>query len=603
MSNAGLSDAYANPHVGAGDDAGLPEDGWPVRAWGITALGAIAALSVYAITETKWAGNLFSSDDLKYGFAAFIGISTFLFALLVERTKVAWALGFALLGGLCMGLTIYGSGPYDSHWDDVPQPLRIVCATAAVAIATVLFQAWRDHRNGLHSHPNTSTYAPDAVTIKSISYPRVYTHAWNDVILWLGSWVVVAIVFAITILLSQLFKLIGLDFLEDLLEHAWFRFALSGAAFGAGISLLRDRGTIITSIQRVITTVLSVLAPMLAFGLALFLLALPFTGLESLWAATRATSPILFACIIGALILASAVLAEGPRQEARHPVLRGSLLVLALCILPLAIIAAISTGMRVSQYGLTPDRLWAMTFTSIALVCGLAYLATIVRYRQEAPQHLRKVNLLMGFGIAILAFLLATPLLHFGAISAKNQIARLNDGSTSLKEFDWVSMRFSYGEAGREELRKLMRASSNSEVRKLASEALAQKDRWAYRRDIEANKRIVNTDTWTILPKGSTLPPALLTKLKKDQICFGQLACVIEHKQGSAEALVVSLYSVTLYQLPEGGEWDVKQAPTNTKTLTTEERVRAMEAGYVETRNVTRRQVYVNGVPVGDAFE
>jgi hypothetical protein len=38
----------------------------------------------------------------------------------------------------------------------------------------------------------------------------------------------------------------------------------------------------------------------------LFVLALPFTGLNALWEATKSTTPILLFCVLGALVLANA---------------------------------------------------------------------------------------------------------------------------------------------------------------------------------------------------------------------------------------------------------------------------------------------------------
>ena len=72
-------------------------------------------------------------------------------------------------------------------------------------------------------------------------------------------------------------------------------------------------------LQRVVTTVLAVLAPVLGVGLILFLVALPFTGLGALWEATKSTTPILLACVIGALILANAVIGNGAEEEVDQP--------------------------------------------------------------------------------------------------------------------------------------------------------------------------------------------------------------------------------------------------------------------------------------------
>ena len=81
------------------------------------------------------------------------------------------------------------------------------------------------------------------------------------------------------------------------------------------------------------------------------------------------------ACVIGALILANAVIGHGPEDEAKSPVLRWSALALGVTVLPLAIIAAVAMGLRIGQYGMTPDRLWGLTVVVFAVAYGLVYLA------------------------------------------------------------------------------------------------------------------------------------------------------------------------------------------------------------------------------------
>ncbi|KAK0348746.1 hypothetical protein LTR94_035955, partial [Friedmanniomyces endolithicus] len=89
--------------------------------------------------------------------------------------------------------------------------------------------------------------------------------------------------------------------------------------------------------QRVVTTILSVLAPVLATGLLLFLAALPFTGLAPLWQATSATTPILLCCVAGALILINATIGDTPEDDPRAPVPRIAVMTLSGAILPLAV--------------------------------------------------------------------------------------------------------------------------------------------------------------------------------------------------------------------------------------------------------------------------
>src|SRR3546814_14056854 len=83
---------------------------------------------------------------------------------------------------------------------------------------------------------------------------------------------------------SDLFKLIGINLIFDLLNGEWFGWMLAGAAFGGAVGLLRERDKLVSTLQRLVMIILAVLAPVLAVALVLFLLSLAGTGLQKLWA-------------------------------------------------------------------------------------------------------------------------------------------------------------------------------------------------------------------------------------------------------------------------------------------------------------------------------
>ena len=178
--------------------------------------------------------------------------------------------------------------------------------------------------------------------------------------LWCAAWAFVLISWLLANLLGELFDLIGIGLIKMRWTKAGSCWMLIGGAFGAAVGLLRDRDKVLGLLQRVVTTVLSVLAPVLAAGLVLFVLALPFTGLDVLWEKTRTPTPVMLACVAGAAILANAVIGNNPDEEARGTVLRWSAMALGAVAAPLVAVAAISTALRIGQYGFTPSRLWGV---------------------------------------------------------------------------------------------------------------------------------------------------------------------------------------------------------------------------------------------------
>ncbi|WP_241126853.1 DUF4153 domain-containing protein [Novosphingobium terrae] len=575
----------SSPSPMAGPQPENDPQGWPLRAWGLTLLGAIAGLSIYWIARPDRYFPELDHRDLRMASATFMATAAALLGLLIERTRLRWSLSFALIGAALVGLTVYWNVPSQAS----DQPWRIGCAALAVAMATPLFQAWRG------AQPEQGPLA------WHLSYREVHPHAWTDAVLGVAAWAFVGVVWAMALLLGQLFKLIGIDGLEKLLDKEWMAFTLTGAALGAGIALLRDRSAMLTLLQRVVTTVLSVLAPVLALGLLIFLLAIPFTGLAPLWNATRSTSPILLGCIIGALCLTNAVIGEEEAGEARSPLLRAAAGVLSLAMLPLALIAAFSTGLRIQQHGITPDRLWAVIFTGMACAYGLAYLVSIARYRREAAPHLRQANLRLAFALTAASLLLATPLLNFAAISTRDQVARLEDGRLKPDDFDWGALRFDFGQSGMEAIRRLASQGATPAIRAAAAHALSPMSRYELTPHKEPPRPRMNPARLVVLPRGTQLPPALFDQLADYSACGPDAHCVVMHKPDSDDAVIVTALGSTLYHF-DGKIWAVDRHALSHDKAEDERIARGIKTGKVEVRNVKRRQVYVDDVPLGDVF-
>ncbi|TRW17462.1 DUF4153 domain-containing protein [Glacieibacterium frigidum] len=569
---------------------------WPLRAASLALAGAGVGLAVHFLVTGDGPSQPVT-EAWRLALAALLTTAGLAVAFVLERQGHRLTASFAGAAGLIVGSVVYWNGP-SSGWD-AGEGWRLTCALLTVAIAAPLFQAWRD-----------------AGAARTIPYVAAHDRAWTNVVLWFAAMVFTGITWLLAMLLGELFALIGVRFIEELLRKDWFAAVLTGGAFGGAIGLLRDRERVLGTLQRVVTTVLSVLAPALAVGLLAFLIALPFTGLSPLWAATRSTTPILIGCVIGALILANAVLGDRPEHEARRGVLRWSAMGLGLALLPLGVIAAISTGLRIAQYGLTPERLWAVVFTGIACAYCLAYLVALVRARGGWGEPVRAANLRLGLALCVLAFILSTPLLSFNQISTRDQLARLADGRTPPAKFDWAALRFDFGEAGKAAVARLAREGSTSAIRIAASETLKSDNRYAAREDAEARERADTLDARIrILPKSVPLPAWLRTSIARKSGCELKRPCGVLFTSGATEAFIVSS--------DQWGEEVQRVDPSSNDKSTpipkiTEDTIKkrradearrqavlraAIERGDVEVRTVQRRQVFINGEPVGSTFE
>jgi hypothetical protein len=580
---------------------------WPMRPVLFAGIGLAAAMAVHFLL-----GDTGSNSIGALTLAQVIGITVGagLIGFTTERRHWWASLLFSLTMAALAAAVVWWNGT-PNEWN-AGEGWRVVSLFLAIAIAAPLFQAARD-ASGLE-----------------FRYAWVHDHAWTNIVLWFACWVFVGLSFAMLWMLAALFGLIKIEFLADLLRENWFLRGVTGLAFGAGLGVLRELDSIVRLLQRVVTTVLAVLAPFLAVGLILFLGSLPFTGLQALWDATEAATPILLACLIGALVLANSVIGKDEAEERQFPLLKWGAMGLGLVVLPLAVLAAIGTGMRIAQYGFTPERLWAATFVGIACVCGLAYLAALLLGRLQWAEKVRPANLGLALLIYVVALVLATPLISFNAISTADQVARLESGRTAPDKFDWAALQYDFGDPGKKAVEAL-RKSSNAAIRTQAEKVAKSEDRWEAQSD---QRRIQQAEELNaklrVLPEGAKIPDALRTALVDRWECRQDAGCtVLMIDANNAALLNVGCFGTAVneseqprinYAAPmprapgclgraveamspnKEGKWFAK---TDTQPEGEQQRAAAagFKAGQMEVRSVTRRQVFVGGVPVGDAFE
>jgi uncharacterized protein DUF4153 len=557
----------------------IDHEPWPLRAVLLLGLGAALALAVHLLTHGPAAWQ-WSENPVRLGVAAALAAGGIVFAFSLERPRWLWSVLFALAAGLVVGFVTYWNGQPD-NWG-AGEGWQLASALLALVIAVPLFQASRDSGRW------------------NLGYRAVHAHILTNIVLWVVAWGFVLITFLLIILLSELFQLIGIGVLHDLLDKEWFPWLLIGGALGAAIGLLRDRDKIVGTLQRVATAILSFLAPILAAGLVLFVLALPFTGLQPLWDQTRATTPILLACILGAVVLINAVIGSGDSDdEARPRIVRWAAAALAAVVLPLAIVAAVSTGKRIAQHGFTPDRLWAAVFIAITVAGSAAYLFALVRGRSGWPALLRSLNLRIAIGICLVALFLALPIVSFGAISTRDQVARLESGRIAPDRFDWAALRFDFGPSGRRAVERLA-AGPNLVLRQRAREALRATSRWAMAGTETAAPR--RPPVTIAADGGAPVPPPLADLIGRAGLCQGDACRVVFLGPKQAVALRPGCDSCFhLFEALPDGTW-VQRLPA-TPPLVSRAVPRDIDKGAVEIRNVERRQLYVDGQPLGEPFE
>jgi hypothetical protein len=443
------------------NDAGPSAAEWPFRQWLLAGLLGLAGLLIHLVTG----GN--DQVPWQMAAAAFLFFGSIGAAFTLERNSwkepalFAAAVGL-VMAGLAWRAVRYGENLPDEHYG-------LAAGVVATALALPLFQAGFLRKR------------------LATPYSDLHYHVWTDAISAAGALAFTGLSWLVIVLMSELFHLLKIDFLRDLMDEGEFGWTFSGLAFGAALGTLRNQLKMLGAMQSVVLLVLSLLAVPLAFGLTVFLLATAAYGPQTLWDATRSATPVLLACAAGAWVLASAIVRYEDEAMSRSRIMRVAALVLAAMILPLAVFAAISMGMRLGQYGLAPERLWGLVAIVVACVYGLGFWLALIRGRKGGwAAKMRQTNFHLGLFVCGFALMLALPILDFGAIATRNQIARLESAEVTPERFDFTALRWDFGSAGRRALERLS-SNGDAKVAELAQAALTQRER-VYATFDETNK-------------------------------------------------------------------------------------------------------------------
>jgi hypothetical protein len=505
-------------------------------------------------------------------------------------------------------------GWFTAQYNQVPDIFEFpfFSGVLAVLVAAPLFQTIRDE--GAWRFP----------------YARLHRHAWTDAVIGATSLLFTGITFLLAWLIASLFDVIGIDAIKELLKKEWFNWMLAGFAFGGAIGVLRERDALVATLQKLVTVVLAVLAPVLAVALAAFLLSIPFTGLSGLWESDIPATPMLLLSAAGAFVFLNDVIGDGGEERRPNIWLRRSALALAVCILPLAFLAALSMGQRVGQYGWTPERIWGVIAVGVAMAYGFAGWWAVFKGRMDFDDPLRPLQVKLAIGLCGLALFLALPILDFGAISANSQLARLESGKVKAAEFDWAAMAFDFGSAGRRHLGAIAKSGPDAQ-RKLASTALKSDSRW----DLTEENIVAGPEPQELIvtPKGAPVLAELRAQLLgtpgNKGFCSSGGACRVFPQEGGRSFIVFMDGCANLSPAQrndpkqrctrspavfeqEGGKWvNVYQRRHKPEpTMSDAEQVAslqresdALERGDVKIAPVSQRRLVVGGKPSGDIFE
>jgi hypothetical protein len=465
-------------------------------------IGLIQGLILYGLylsVENKiWPATnkyVFASTFLVFLFAPTILISSL--GHMLQRRVWIWG---GIAAAILLSLGVYdiwrvadlpsGIDDYDRAKDIIPSFLLLFFTAAGFYIAQSLVLA-------------------AAVDQKPIAkYATYFEISWKLLIQLKFAILFTGVLWAVLWLGAALFMLVKIEFLGELLIKPWFAIPITTFAFSTAFHITDVKPAFIHGVRTLLLVMLSWLLPIAVLLVSIFMLSLPFTGLQPLWATGHASAVLLGTAAILVLLINTAY-QNGEIEQQIVRVLRWSARVAAILLMPLVSMAVYSLGLRVLDYGWTTDRIIAAVCVLIAASYATGYLWAAIG-KGKWLTHVASTNVLTALLILAVLLSLFSPLADPARISVASQLARLESGLISATKFDFDYLRFDGVRYGREALKSLQLTERGNDavlIREKANAALQKKNRWVEQSTI---KPIDNLENITVWPWGKKLPESFL---------------------------------------------------------------------------------------------
>ncbi|WP_306252111.1 DUF4153 domain-containing protein [Parvularcula sp. IMCC14364] len=404
-------------------------------------------------------------------------------------------------------------------------------------------------------------------------YPSLFEFAWNLPVIGAAAGLFTLAFWAVLGIWAALFNLIGIDLFEDIFFDAHFAFPATFGAMGAAIGIVREREGIVLALRNVLFALLKVLSPILASATVLFAVSALLSGLDQLWEGWSAAT-LMVSAIAMAVILSNAVIGDEGRPDST--ILRWSVRLQAFVLPLLAIFALYAMYLRLSEYGLTVARIYALIIVLFASAYAIVW--SVSALRREGYGFLRQANIVLAGILFSVAVLVQTPILNTWAISAADQVARLKDGRISAEEFDYAYFQFDLGSAGKRALQQL-KEDENLPNREIILAEINRvenaQSRYAFRRESVRDRdrltSLIERGRLELVPANHKLTADLVSFLEEERLISN--TCGAETRAGRCLLLRTQAFELDTDQYVLFSTWGRETDTINTQLLYQEENV------------------------------
>ncbi len=374
----------------------------------------------------------------------------------------------------CMPLTVIFIVPFafwlsQEHWGR--RLVNFLAGLTAVLLVLWLYRLW-----SLYS-PNASFYAVPSQKSElirasmaafllipffqcriaswswKVPYSEIFFQLCRNLFLLFQASMVIAVFWGLLVTAGLLFDIVGLDSIPSIIFNPVTAVPLSCMIIAISMSVaIKHPG--IDSLGRWILSVLAWLLPFFSVLSLIFIMCLPFSGLQTLWSTGQA-STLMLLLQFGTIILANAAWLDGAKSTFRTKSIDRLAQVSLLCLPVYTVLCLYSLSLRISQYGLTTDRVQAVFLAVVTGIWGFGYAGAVIL--RKWPSSIGRVNVACVIFMAVIVAAMNSPVLDPYRLAASSQIERLYSGQIKPEQFDYIYTRFSLGRYGNNVLDELSR--------------------------------------------------------------------------------------------------------------------------------------------------
>jgi len=387
--------------------------------------------------------------------------------------------------------------------------------------------------------------------LRTADYSALYRHSWDNFFVVFLASLFIFIYWLMILLCSALFEMLGIHAVENFLISPTFMFLTMSVMFAIGIGIGHEHEKIISTLRFIALSICRYLLPLSALISLVFAGTLLFTGLEAMWSTRFSTHALLWLIVVN-LVFLNGIYQDGTNAVKYTVALKAMANLTLFALLAFSLIAVYSVYLRIEQYGLTPNRVYIIVISFVAVMYSLTYAwAAFSSFRSKLTSNwldeIKTPNVTIAYIVALLIVFLHGPYLDANSISARSQLSRLLDPTTDPSKFDFGVFRYKLGNPGRRVLVELQEGKLDIEEDRLKAikERIALLDKsgdyYGWQQQLRTEEEGIKQVRISAFDKNRSIPEALPDAFELNYCVYQECKVLFVdfNRDGIDDALVV----------------------------------------------------------------